>query len=90
MCHLEELGSRLHCRAVVRHCRPGQNACRRSEQTQRGEINRAIATPELRERLSAEALEPMPMSSAEFSAFIAAEVARWTKLVRERNIEVSN
>ena len=54
------------------------------------EINRAIATPELRERLSAEALEPMPMSSAEFSAFIAAEVARWTKLVRERNIEVSN
>ena len=52
------------------------------------EINRAIALPELRERLSGEALEPMPMSSAEFSAFIAAEVARWTKLVRERNIEI--
>ncbi len=52
------------------------------------EINRAIALPELRERLSGEALEPMPMSSAEFSAFIAAEVARWTKLLRERNIEI--
>ncbi|WP_395707384.1 Bug family tripartite tricarboxylate transporter substrate binding protein [Casimicrobium huifangae] len=52
------------------------------------EINRAIALPELRERLSGEALEPMSMSSAEFSAFIAAEVARWTKLVRERNIEI--
>ena len=52
------------------------------------EINRAIALPELRARLSGEALEPMPMSSAEFSAFIAAEVARWTKLVRERNIEI--
>ncbi len=53
------------------------------------EINKAIATPELRERLSAEALEPMPMTSAEFAAFIAAEVDRWTKLVRERNIEMN-
>lgn len=53
------------------------------------EINRAIATPELRERLSSEALEPMPMTSAEFAAFIEAEVARWTKLVRERNIEMN-
>jgi tripartite-type tricarboxylate transporter receptor subunit TctC len=54
------------------------------------EINKAIATPELRERLSSEALEPMPMTSAEFSAFIEAEVARWTKLVRERNIEMNS
>ena len=53
------------------------------------EINKAIATPELRERLSAEALEPMPMTSSEFAAFIEAEVARWTKLVRERNIEMN-
>jgi len=54
------------------------------------EINKAIATPELRERLSSEALEPMPMTSAEFAAFIEAEVARWTKLVRERNIEMNS
>ena len=53
------------------------------------EINKAIATPELRERLSSEALEPLPMTSAEFAAFIAAEVDRWTKLVRERNIEMN-
>lgn len=53
------------------------------------EINKAISTPELRERLSGEALEPMPMTSAEFAAFIAAEVDRWTKLVRERNIEIN-
>ncbi len=53
------------------------------------EINKAISTPELRERLSSEALEPMPMTSAEFAAFIAAEVDRWTKLVRERNIEIN-
>lgn len=53
------------------------------------EINKAINSPELRERLSGEALEPMPMTSAAFGAFIEAEVARWTKLVRERNIEVN-
>ena len=53
------------------------------------EINKAIATPELRERLSSEALEPLPMTSAEFAAFIQAEVDRWTKLVRERNIEMN-
>ena len=54
------------------------------------EINKAISTPELRERLSSEALEPMPMSSDAFAKFIAAEVERWTKLVRERNIEVNS
>jgi tripartite-type tricarboxylate transporter receptor subunit TctC len=54
------------------------------------EINKAIATPELRERLSGEALEPMPMTSSAFAAFIEAEVARWTKLVRERNIEMNS
>jgi tripartite-type tricarboxylate transporter receptor subunit TctC len=53
------------------------------------EIHKAIATPDLRERLSGEALEPMPMTSSEFAAFIAAEVDRWTKLVRERNIEMN-
>ena len=53
------------------------------------EINKAINTPELRERLSGEALDPMPMTSTEFAAFIVAEVDRWTKLVRERNIEIN-
>ena len=53
-------------------------------------INKAIAQPELRERLSGEALEPMPMTPAAFGAFIEAEVSRWTKLVRERNIEVNS
>lgn len=52
-------------------------------------INKALAAPDLRERLASEALEPMPMTSSEFAAFIAAEVERWTKLVRERNIEVN-
>jgi tripartite-type tricarboxylate transporter receptor subunit TctC len=52
------------------------------------EINKAIATPELRERLSGEALEPMPMTPAQFAAYIKADIARWTALARERKIEV--
>jgi tripartite-type tricarboxylate transporter receptor subunit TctC len=52
------------------------------------EINKAIATPALRERLAAEALDPMPMSPAEFGRFIQGEIARWTKLARERGISL--
>jgi tripartite-type tricarboxylate transporter receptor subunit TctC len=50
------------------------------------EINKAIATPELRQRLSGEALEPMPMSPTEFGQFMQADIARWAKLAKERNI----
>jgi tripartite-type tricarboxylate transporter receptor subunit TctC len=52
------------------------------------EINRAIAAPELRERLSAEALDPMPMSPDEFAAYVQADIARWSKLARDRNIRL--
>jgi tripartite-type tricarboxylate transporter receptor subunit TctC len=53
-----------------------------------GEINKVLATPALRERLSAEAIDPMPMSPAEFGRFIQGEIARWTKLARERGISL--
>lgn len=53
-------------------------------------INKALATPDLRERFASEALEPTPMTPAAFGTFIEAEVARWTKLVRERNIEMNS
>src|SRR6185369_5138641 len=52
------------------------------------EINKALASPALRQRLSGEALEPMPMSPQEFGAFIRSDIARWTKLARERNISL--
>jgi tripartite-type tricarboxylate transporter receptor subunit TctC len=50
------------------------------------EINKAIATPELKQRLSGEALDPMPMTPAEFGTFMQADIARWSKLAKERNI----
>jgi tripartite-type tricarboxylate transporter receptor subunit TctC len=52
------------------------------------EINRLLDTPELRERLSGEALEPMPMSPEQFAQYIREDIARWTKLARERHIEL--
>jgi tripartite-type tricarboxylate transporter receptor subunit TctC len=52
------------------------------------EINKALATPELRERLAGEALEPMPMTPAQFAQYIRDDIARWSKLARERKIEI--
>src|SRR5437868_2294280 len=52
------------------------------------EINKALAAPALRERLSGEALEPMPMTPGEFGEFIRADIARWSALARERNISL--
>ena len=50
------------------------------------EINKALATPALRERLAAEAIEPMPMTPTEFGRYIQADIARWSALARERKI----
>jgi tripartite-type tricarboxylate transporter receptor subunit TctC len=52
------------------------------------EINRLLATPELRERLSGEALEPMPMSPEQFAQYMRDDIARWTRLAKERHIEL--
>lgn len=54
------------------------------------EINKAIASPSLRERLSGEALEPMPMTPLEFGRFIQADISRWATLARDRNITLEN
>ena len=52
------------------------------------EINKSLASPALQERLSAEALEPMPMTPEQFGGFIQSELARWGKLARDRNISL--
>ncbi len=54
------------------------------------EINKMLADPSLRERLAAEALTPMPMSPEEFASYIRDDVARWSKLARERNIQIAD
>lgn len=51
-------------------------------------INKALATPTLRERLAAEAIEPMPMTPAEFGRYIQSDLSRWKALARERKISL--
>jgi tripartite-type tricarboxylate transporter receptor subunit TctC len=50
------------------------------------EINRLLVQPDLRDRLSGEALEPMPMSPGQFGAYIAAEIAHWTAVAQANHI----
>jgi len=52
------------------------------------EINKALASPALRERLSGEAIEPTPMTPDQFGEFIKADIARWKALARERKISI--
>ena len=52
------------------------------------EINKLISSPELKERLSAEALEPMPMTPAEFSDYVKKDIAKWSALVTARKLEM--
>ena len=53
------------------------------------EINKALAVPALRDRLSGEALEPMPMTPAEFGQYMQNDIATWTKLAKERDIQLT-
>jgi tripartite-type tricarboxylate transporter receptor subunit TctC len=53
-------------------------------------INDALADPGLRERLSGEALEPMPMTPEKFGQYMKDDIAKWTKLAKERNIELTD
>jgi tripartite-type tricarboxylate transporter receptor subunit TctC len=52
------------------------------------ELGKVIAAPDFKQRLAAEAVEPMPMSAAEFAAYIAADINRWKRVVKERKIEI--
>jgi len=53
-------------------------------------LNSVLRSPDLSEKLSVEAVEPMPMSPDQFAAFIKTDIARWTKLARDRNIHLDN
>ena len=54
------------------------------------QINRAIRAPALRERLSAEAIDPMPMTPEQFGQFIRSEIAHWGDVARERHISLDD
>ena len=51
-------------------------------------LNAVLTGADLRERLSAEAVEPQPMTPEAFAQFIREDIARWTRLARERKIDL--
>jgi len=46
-----------------------------------GEINRALATPQLKARLDVEGAEAAPETPAAFGALVASEIARWKPVI---------
>ena len=53
-------------------------------------LNTVLKAADLKDKLSVEAVEPMPMSAKEFGDYIRADVARWTQLARDRKIELDS
>ena len=53
-------------------------------------LNAALSAPDMREKLSGEALEPQPMSPEQFGKYIREDIARWTRVAKERNIQLEN
>ena len=47
------------------------------------ELIRALAQPDVRSRIAADGAEPAGTSSEDFRAFMAADLAKWAKLVKE-------
>jgi tripartite-type tricarboxylate transporter receptor subunit TctC len=51
------------------------------------EINKLLASAELRDKFNAEALTAMPMTPPQFGRYIADEIAHWTAVARASKIE---
>ena len=50
------------------------------------EVGKVLRLPEVRERLAALGAEPVGSTPQEFGAFVGAEHARWSKVIREKGI----
>jgi len=51
-------------------------------------LNKALANPALAKQLDIEAIDPMPMSPAEFADYASRDLQRWTRLAKEQNIRL--
>jgi tripartite-type tricarboxylate transporter receptor subunit TctC len=58
------------------------------------QLNESLASvlraPDLKEKLSVEAVEPIVMSPEQFGEFIKTDIARWTRLAKARKIELDS
>jgi tripartite-type tricarboxylate transporter receptor subunit TctC len=53
------------------------------------EVNRVFATPEARERLAKLSYDPLPDTQDQFAKRIAADTARWARIVKDSNFQVN-
>jgi tripartite-type tricarboxylate transporter receptor subunit TctC len=53
------------------------------------EVRDAITAPDIREKLAAQLMEPIPTTPAEFRARIDADLARWAPVIKAANIRVN-
>jgi tripartite-type tricarboxylate transporter receptor subunit TctC len=51
------------------------------------EVGRALAAPDLRERLSAAGIEPRPNTPEQFAAFIKSETVRYAQVIKDAGIK---
>jgi len=52
------------------------------------EFAKALAIPEIRERLMAQGAEPRPMVPAQFAEFLRNDTAKWAQLAKETGIKL--
>jgi len=53
------------------------------------EVSDVITAPDIRAKLRAQLMEPIPTSPAEFRARIDADIARWSPVIRAANIRIN-
>jgi tripartite-type tricarboxylate transporter receptor subunit TctC len=54
------------------------------------ELNKVLASPDLVEQMASEAMTLMPMSPEQFNTYVKEDIARWTKVAKDRKIELDN
>jgi tripartite-type tricarboxylate transporter receptor subunit TctC len=53
-------------------------------------LTQVLAQPDMKSKLSTEAIELVQMSPEFFGSFMQVDIARWTKLAQERNIQLDS
>lgn len=53
-------------------------------------LNQVLRLPDMREKIASEAVEPLPWSPEQFGAYIVTDIARWSKLAKDKNIYLDN
>lgn len=52
-----------------------------------GEVNKALALPDVAKQLASEGAVPMPTTPQAFGALIAREIPRWAEVVKAGNVK---